>query len=57
MKMVQYTSSKKLQIKINPDNTTDNNSLKYKASIIWNVMQFKCYHSFGFPKVNFVVSA
>ena len=48
MKMVQYTSSKKLQIKINPDNTTDN-SLKYKASIIWKVMQFQMLSFSWFP--------
>ena len=37
-----------MQIKINPDNATDN-SLKYKASIIWIVMQFQMLSFFWLP--------
>ena len=40
MKMAKYVSSKILQIKTNPDDTTAN-ILKYKASINWSVMQFQ----------------
>ena len=46
-------SSKKLQIKTNLNNAT--NILKYKANIIWSVMQFQILLFFSLPKANFVL--
>ena len=48
-------SSKKIQIKTNFDNTKDN-ILKYKAGIIWKVMQFQIwFYSFHYLKANFLL--
>ena len=47
-------SSKKLQIEVNSDNGTDN-ILKYKVSIICNVMQFQILSFFLLPKANFML--
>ena len=52
MKMAKM-SHEKLQLKTNPDKATCNSS-NNKTVLFETLCNFKYYHSFGCPKVNFV---